>query len=224
MRYNAAQIPMRQILIATSNAGKLRDFAAAAKEFGVAVAPVAGIDRLPPAREDAPTFEANACKKAEHYSRYAEQAYVLADDSGLEVEALEGAPGVRSARYAAVSGDATANSTDEANNARLLQELAAVPEERRGARFVCCIAIARNGRTVACFRGEVQGTILHAPRGSGGFGYDPLFYPASLQKTFAELTPEEKASVSHRGQAFRKFLRWYASLPDNSGVPAATTR
>ena len=115
---------MRQIFIATSNAGKLRDFAAAAAAYGVEVAPVPGITSLPVPREDAPTFEANACKKAEHYSRYVRANYVLADDSGLEVDALGGAPGVHSARYAAVgAGDLSINATDAANNSLLLAQI-----------------------------------------------------------------------------------------------------
>jgi XTP/dITP diphosphohydrolase len=157
-------------------------------------------------REDQPTFEANARKKAEVYSRFAPEAIVLADDSGLEVRALGGAPGVRSARYAATSPEE--NASDAANNARLLAELQAVPEDQRQARFVCVIVAACDGQALASFRGEAQGTILHAPCGSGGFGYDPLFYFPALGKTFAELPASEKARVSHRGQAFRKFLEW----------------
>jgi XTP/dITP diphosphohydrolase len=210
---------MREILIATSNPGKLRDFAAAATEFAITVAPVPGIKALPPAPEPAPTFEANACKKAEYYSAHATGRYVLADDSGLEVEVLRSAPGVHSARFAAEPGTTVANASDAANNARLLQELAGVADAQRNAKFVCCIAVARDGRTQICFRGEVQGTILRQPRGQGGFGYDPLFFVSSLGKSFAELTAEEKASVSHRGQAFRKFLRWYATVAEE---PRAT--
>mgnify|MGYP005814213405 CR=1 FL=1 len=208
---------MRRILIATSNAGKLRDFAAAAAPFAIEIAPVPGINSIPPAPEDAPTFEANACKKAEYYSRFACGEYVLADDSGLAVEALGGAPGVRSARYAA---DAGANSTDAANNARLLKEMEPLEDARRGAAFVCCIAVARNGRTVVCFRGQVSGIILREPRGAGGFGYDPLFFLPSLGKTFAEVTPAEKSSLSHRGQAFRKFLNWYSTKVKETAAPA----
>lgn len=152
------------------------------------------------------TFEENARLKAEHYSRLAPGEIVLADDSGLEVCALDGAPAVNSARYAALAGE---NASDAANNARLLRELDGVPEERRTARFVCVIAAARDGRTLATFRGEAQGTILRAPRGSGGFGYDPLFFFPALQKTFAELPTEEKAAVSHRGAAFRGFIEWF---------------
>jgi XTP/dITP diphosphohydrolase len=124
----------------------------------------------------------------------------------LEVDALSGAPGINSARYAAGSGE---NASDAANNTRLLCELGGVPDERRSARFVCAIAAARDGRTLATFRGDARGTILRAPCGSRGFGYDPLFFYPPLQKTFAELTTGEKAAVSHRGEAFRKFIGWF---------------
>jgi XTP/dITP diphosphohydrolase len=200
------------VLIATSSAGKLRDFTAAAAQHDVQIAPVPDFETLPIAREDAPTFEANACKKAEHYSHFVEDELVLADDSGLRVQALDGAPGVRSARYAADEKSATQdshNSTDQANIDRLLREMKDTPDDRRKAKFICAIAVAKNGRTIAVFRGEVDGTLLHQTRGAGGFGYDPLFYIEEFQKTFAELTPEEKASISHRGKAFTKFLRWY---------------
>jgi XTP/dITP diphosphohydrolase len=216
---------MREVLIATSNQGKLRDFAAAAASLGVAVAPVPAFQDLAPAREDAPTFEANACKKAQHYSRNVLGHYVLADDSGLEVDALHGAPGVRSARYAAEAATAGPQpppgpvspglpDADTANNLRLLAELRDVPGENRGGRFVCVIAVAREGRLVACFRGEVRGWILREPRGSGGFGYDPLFYIPEADCSFAELSPEDKAAFSHRGKAFRKFLNWYTALEE----------
>lgn len=200
---------MKQILIATSNRGKLRDFTAAAAEFGLQVAPVPGLASLPAIAEDAPTFAGNARKKAEHYSRFAPGQLVLADDSGLEVDALGGTPGVYSARYAACATGGAGNSSDAENNARLLRELSQVPDDRRGARFVCVIAAAREGRTLEIFRGEAEGVMLHAARGAGGFGYDPLFYVPRINKTFAELTPEEKAGISHRGRALRKFLEWY---------------
>ena len=198
---------MARILIATSNRGKLRDFAAAAAAHGLEVETLPGFDSLPSVEEDADTFDGNARKKAEHYSQFAAGEIVLADDSGLEVDALSGAPGVRSARYAAPDGQS--NSTDAANNARLLQELKNVRGERRAARFVCVIAAARDGKTLVTVRGETRGTVLDAPRGSGGFGYDPLFFYSALGKSFGELAPEEKAKVSHRGKAFRAFLEWW---------------
>lgn len=196
---------MKRVYIATSNRGKLRDFSAAA--HGVAeILPLPNFSSLSPVVEDGATFEENARKKAAYYSRLVPGEIVIADDSGLEVEALGGAPGVHSARYA--TPDKSENASDAANNERLLRELARVPDHERGARFVCVIAVARDGNVLAAFRGEANGTILHAARGSGGFGYDPLFLLPNLGKTFAELTPEEKAHVSHRGQAFRKFIEW----------------
>ena len=201
---------MRQILIATSNPGKLRDFAEAASPHGIEIVSLPNFSSLPSVVEDGLTFEANARKKAEHYSKYAEGECVLADDSGLEVDALGGAPGVHSARYAADAPHLVENNTDDqANNARLIRELRNVPPEKRTGRFVCVIAMARDGQTLAAFRGEAEGILLDSPRGSNGFGYDPLFYFPSIEKTFAEITGEEKARYSHRGAAFRKFLEWY---------------
>ncbi len=201
---------MKAILIATSNPGKLRDFAGAAEVLpknAVEIAALPGFASLPLVEEDGATFADNARKKAEIYSRSAPGHMVLADDSGLEVDALDGAPGIHSARYAATSADA-ANSDDAANNAKLLSELARHPGTSRAARFVCVIAAARDGQTLATFTGEARGEILTAPRGSNGFGYDPLFYFPALNKTFAELTAAEKSNYSHRGAAFRKFLEW----------------
>ncbi len=221
---------MKRVLVATSNPGKIRDLIGAARAHNVEIAMLPDFASLPSVVEDGLTFEANARKKAEEYSKYAEGEIVLADDSGIEVDALKGAPGVRSARYAADdpqviaqemganpsanSGQAlghqmeAGNSDDEANNARLLRELHDVPDEFRAGRFVCVIAAARNGHTLATFHGKAEGVILHAPRGSNGFGYDPLFYFPEIGKTFAELSAEEKAGYSHRGAAFRAFLAW----------------
>ena len=169
--------------------------------------------------EDGLTFEENAQKKADIYSRAVPGEIVLADDSGLEVDALKGAPGVHSARYAADAPHLMNNNTDdEANNARLLRELKGVPPDKRSARFVCVIATARDGQTLQMFRGEAEGTILNHARGTNGFGYDPLFYFPQIQKAFAELTPEEKAQHSHRGAAFRKFLAWYQAMKNGSGI------
>ena len=199
---------MRRILIATSNPGKLRDFAGAALRHGVEIAGIPDFSSLPLVVEDGLTFEANARKKAEEYSQYVPGEIVLADDSGLEVDALNGAPGVHSARYAADQPDkADANTDDKANNARVLQELQDVPTERRTGRFVCVLAAARDGKTLATFRGTAEGIILDSPRGTNGFGYDPLFYFPQIKKTFAELTSEEKSNYSHRGAAFRQLLK-----------------
>lgn len=199
---------MKRVLIATSNPGKLRDFAGAAAAYGIEIAGVPNFSSLPGVIEDGLTFEANARKKAEHYSRFVPGEIVLADDSGLEVDALGGAPGVHSARYAAGEPHNSGNTGDQLNNARLLRELKNV--ENRNARFVCVIAAARNGETLAVFRGEAEGRILEAPRGQSGFGYDPLFFFPAVGKTFAELLPQEKARYSHRGAALRKFLEWSA--------------
>ena len=134
----------------------------------------------------------------------------MADDSGLEVDALNGAPGVHSARYAADQPHlADENTDDEANNSRVLRELRKISADKRGGRFVCVLAAARDGQTLATFRGVAEGTILDAARGTNGFGYDPLFYFPEIQKTFAELSAEEKSRYSHRGAAFRQFLDWY---------------
>ncbi|MGB9258061.1 MAG: RdgB/HAM1 family non-canonical purine NTP pyrophosphatase [Candidatus Korobacteraceae bacterium] len=202
---------MKRVLVATSNPGKIRDLVGAARAHNVEIAMLSDFALLPGVVEDGLTFEANARKKAEHYSKYVEDEVVIADDSGIEVDALKGAPGVRSARYAAdghIAPEHVGNSDDEANNARLLRELHDVPDEFRTGRFVCVIAAARNGHTLATFHGKAEGIILHAPRGSNGFGYDPLFYFPEIGKAFAELTAEEKAGYSHRGAAFRAFLAW----------------
>jgi XTP/dITP diphosphohydrolase len=201
---------MSRILIATSNPGKIRDFAAAASPYAIELAPLSNFSSLPPVIEDGTTFEANARKKAETYSRYAAEELLIADDSGLEVDALGGAPGVHSARYAADEPHAAeTNTDDEANNAKLVREIRRVPRDQRSARFVCWIAAARDGKTLEVFKGQAEGTILERPRGSNGFGYDPLFYFPSIGKTFAELSSDEKAKYSHRGAAFRAFLEWY---------------
>lgn len=203
---------MPSIFVATSNPGKLRDFAGAAALYGVTILGIPDFASLREVAEDGLTFEANARKKAAEYSRSVPGEMVLADDSGLEVDVLGGGPGVHSARYAALENDgamAVGNSPDSANNARLLRELAAVAPKEKTARFVCCLAVARDGAVLAVFSGRVEGLILTAPQGSQGFGYDPLFFYPAFSKTLAELSAEEKARVSHRGEAFRAFLEWH---------------
>jgi XTP/dITP diphosphohydrolase len=202
---------LKRVLVATSNPGKIRDLDGAAVAHNVQIEMLPGFSSLPSVIEDGDTFEANARKKAEFYSKHAEGEIVIADDSGLEVDALGCAPGIRSARYAADEhnpNDDSGNSDDDANNARLLRELHDVPDEFRTGRFICVIAAARNGHTLATFHGKAEGMILRAERGSNGFGYDPLFYFPQIGKSFAELTAEEKAGYSHRGAAFRAFLEW----------------
>jgi XTP/dITP diphosphohydrolase len=200
---------MKRVVVATSNPGKIRDFAGAALRFDIEIAAIPNFSSLPAVVEDGTTFEANARKKAEGYSQYAPGEIVIADDSGLEVDAIEGAPGVHSARYAADEPQAAEENTDDdANNAKLVRQIRTVPPEKRSGRFVCCIAAARDGKTLAVFEGKAEGVILDRPRGSNGFGYDPLFNFPRIGKTFAELSAEEKAQYSHRGAAFKKFLEW----------------
>jgi XTP/dITP diphosphohydrolase len=203
---------MNRILIATSNSGKLRDFAGIASPLGIDIASVPRFSSLPPVVEDGLTFEQNAQKKAEAYSVHAPGEIVLADDSGLEVDALSGAPGIHSARYASEEPHrAKCNTDDKANNDRLIRELKDVLREKRTARFVCVIAAARDGQTLATFHGQAKGIIMDHCEGTEGFGYDPLFYFPEIQRTFAQVSAQQKAEYSHRGEAFRKFLLWYRS-------------
>jgi XTP/dITP diphosphohydrolase len=188
---------LTRLYCATGNAGKLREFRMAADSTRVAIELLPGFKQLPAAVEDGATFEENAIKKALHYGPHAD-GLLFADDSGLEVEALGGAPGVYSARF---SGP---HATDETNNRLLLQKLRGVAN--RKARFVCKIALVEGPRIVGVYRGAVEGVILDEPRGSGGFGYDPLFYCPAFGCTFGEATAEQKFSLSHRGQAVRAML------------------
>ena len=164
-----------------------------------------GIASLPEFEENAPTFAENAAGKALHYSRLGEE-FVFADDSGLVVPALGGAPGVHSARYAGP------NATNSQRVEKLLGEMRGKAGQERSAHFVCAIALARKGRALAVVTDRVDGEILVSPRGEGGFGYDPVFYFPALKKTFAELSPEDKNRHSHRGKAFRKLLAALSSM------------
>jgi XTP/dITP diphosphohydrolase len=189
---------------ATTNPGKLREFQLAAPA-GIDVTPLPGLNEIDPPEEAGATFRDNAVLKAEYYSKFApDGACVFADDSGLAVDALGGAPGVQSARYAGPGA------TDAANNALLIARMKSEPN--RSARFVCVIAQARaNNRQdglIETFDGVVEGMLLDAPRGAGGFGYDPLFYYPPFGCTLAEATPEQKLSVSHRGAALAAMFRW----------------
>ncbi len=195
---------------ATTSQGKLRDFAAAAVAHDVLIEPLPGLATIPAPEENGDTFLANATLKAVYYSRFAPDRLVLADDSGLEVDALNGAPGVRSARFAADAGltdspDANDN-TDVWNNMVLLQRLAGIPADQRTARYRCVLVAARNGEPLYTSEAAVEGLILEAPRGTGGFGYDPLFYLPALQHTMAEIDLETKNSLSHRGRALTTLL------------------
>jgi XTP/dITP diphosphohydrolase len=198
------------LFAATTSQGKLRDFQTAAQELSFIIEPLPKLDRIAVPEENGATFAANAILKAVYYSRFASGQLVLADDSGLEVDALDGAPGVRSARFAADSGlvdspDANDN-TDVWNNMVLLQRLAGVAPEKRTARYRCVLVAARDGQVVHSAEGAVQGVILEAPRGTGGFGYDPLFYLPSLERSMAEIDLETKLSLSHRGRAIAALL------------------
>jgi XTP/dITP diphosphohydrolase len=207
---------MPRIYLATTNPGKVRELREAAQAFSIALDPLPRMAEVPPAVEDGTTFEQNARIKAEYYSRLAPGELVLAEDSGLAVDALNGAPGVYSARYAAVlhSGEASdQNSDDQANNAALIAQLKRLNRDRYPGKYVCVIALARGGHTLATFAGEAPGELLTVPRGTQGFGYDPLFYFPALGKTFAELPLAQKREHSHRGKAFRLFLNWYGRQP-----------
>jgi len=200
-----------RLFVATTSQGKLRDFRTAALAHGVSLDPLPALATVPAPEENGDTFADNATLKAVFYSQLAPGELVLADDSGLEVDALEGAPGVRSARFAADSGlvdspDANDN-TDVWNNMILLQRLAAVPLSQRAARYRCVLVAARDGLPLYTAEGSVEGVILEAPRGTGGFGYDPLFYLPELDRTMAEIDLETKLSLSHRGRAIAALLR-----------------
>ena len=192
-------MPGVKLLVASSNAGKIAEFRELAGRAGRAlrVDPLPDFDRRPAFDESAETFAENAAGKALHYSRGISE-YVLADDSGLVVPALGGEPGVRSSRYAGPEGDA------KSNIAKLLRALAGKAGADREARFVCVLALARDGQVLAVVSAAAAGTILEAARGSGGFGYDPVFYSEPLGKTFAEFGAAEKNRISHRGRAFEK--------------------
>ena len=201
-----------QLFVATTNAGKLRDFrvAAAACATDYQLEPLPHLNSIPPAPENGRTFAENARGKAVCYSRVAPGSIVLADDSGLEVDALAGAPGVRSARYAQDAGfqtDMPARTDDERNNEFLLANLRGISRANRSARYRCVLAAARDGEVLATGEGTVEGEILHAPRGTGGFGYDPLFYLPEQSCTMAELDLETKHTLSHRGKALQELLR-----------------
>jgi len=189
------------IYCATGNPGKLREFRLAGELLGIDIEPLAELKSIPPPEENGATFEENARLKAEYYSKYA-PGPLFADDSGLEVDALGGEPGVYSARYTGL------NATDETNNRLLLERLGDATSRR--ARFVCVIALAEGGKARKTFRGEAEGEILREARGPGGFGYDPLFYFPPFGCSFGEVDGPKKFDVSHRGKALRELLKYLA--------------
>jgi XTP/dITP diphosphohydrolase len=187
------------LFLASTNPGKLREFREAAVLRNVVVEALPGFSGLSTCAEDGATFEENAHKKAIHYSRDF-SGWVFADDSGLCVDALGGAPGIYSARFAGPQA------TDEQNNQRLMADLRPVAAKNRTAHYVCSIALAKLGQVLMVVEDRVDGIILDEARGTGGFGYDPYFFYPPYGKTLAEVSPEEKFAVSHRGKAFSKLL------------------
>jgi XTP/dITP diphosphohydrolase len=212
---NSVRAPAR-LFLASSNPGKLAEYRAlaqaatllsAGREATIELELLPKFESLPAFEENAPTFAENATGKALHYSRFFD-GLVFADDSGLVVPALGGAPGVLSARYAGPG----ASSAER--NAKLLRELSGKSGGERAAYFICAISLAERGRAKATVTARVDGEILQAPRGDRGFGYDPVFYVPELRKGFAEISAQEKNEHSHRGRAFRKLLAFlsYDSL------------
>ncbi len=195
------------LYVATTNPGKLRDFRAAAELFqDVRVEPLACLGEIEPPEETGDTFEANARLKAVYYSRHAPGLWVLADDSGLEVDALDGRPGVRSARFATDLGSLESGRGVDANNNEALL-LAMLEQTNRAARYRCALALACDGSVEMVAFGKLEGEILDEPIGLAGFGYDPLFFAPELNGTMAEAAMEERLGVSHRGRALRSLLR-----------------
>ena len=190
----------KRVVLATRNQGKVREFNKLFAGLGWECVSLAEFADPPEVVEDGDTFEANAIKKAVAVSSYLNMP-AIGDDSGLEVDALGGRPGVYSARYAGEQA------TDEDNWRKLLEELAGVPDERRTARFRCTLALAEPGKAPLIATGSCEGVIAHAPSGNNGFGYDPVFYLPERNRTMAELSAEEKNRISHRAEAMRNLLK-----------------
>ena len=207
---------MIDLLVATTNRGKFVEVQTFLKSLPLRILSLRDLNNPPGVVEDGTTFEANALKKARTLARFSGVS-TLADDSGIEVDALGGEPGIFSARYGG------AESSDMANNEKLLRDLANVPEERRQARFICALALCVPDADVVkewTVRATCEGRIALAPRGANGFGYDPLFFYPPFGKTFGEIPRETKATVSHRGKALKKlaemmpnWLEWTTELP-----------
>ena len=201
-----------ELLIATHNAGKFREFVALLASLPLRLRGLGEFPEVPSVDETGATFAENAALKARAYARQTGLC-ALADDSGLEVDALGGAPGVYSARYAGPEA------SDAQRMARLLDELAQTNDRERRARFVCVIALAAPQiEGVNLFTGQCEGRIAHAPRGTGGFGYDPIFIPEGYAQTFAELPPEIKGSISHRARALAETLLFLRTSTTESGL------
>jgi XTP/dITP diphosphohydrolase len=192
------------LLLATFNAGKLREFQEYLAGLPFVVTGLRSLPEVSPSPEDSPTFEENAQQKARYYSRFV-PGLTLADDSGLVVDALGGEPGIHSARYLSPSA------TDGQRCSEILARLHNVERSGRTARFVCCLALARQGTIIRTFEGTVEGEIAPESRGSNGFGYDPIFLLPELNRTMAELSSSQKLAISHRGQALRKMSEYLRS-------------
>ena len=193
---------MKKILLGSKNKGKIQEFQEAFQDSQIEILSLNDFSDCPDAPETGNSFEENASQKALFYQEFTGLPS-LADDSGIEVDALGGAPGIYSARYAGEPAN------DLANNRKLLENLEGIPSEKRTGRFVCVLALAKNGQIVQLSRGTAEGIVLEAPRGENGFGYDPLFFVPNLKKTMAELSITEKRQISHRGEALRKFVAWF---------------
>jgi XTP/dITP diphosphohydrolase len=199
-----------KVAIATANSGKVKEFREMLGDDRFAWSDLASHRKIPPVEETGATFRANACLKATYYAR-AIDSWALADDSGLAVDALDGKPGVHSARWAEMNHSGKG---DADNNATLLRQIDHVPDAQRTARFVCVLALAdEKGRIVLTVQDSVEGVLLREPRGAKGFGYDPLFLFPELGKTTAELEPAEKHAISHRGKALRRLRELMDQLP-----------
>jgi XTP/dITP diphosphohydrolase len=213
------------LYVASRNAHKVAEIQAILGK-SIRVHGLAGFSGAPDLIEDAPTFGGNATRKALQFVHWlggqAVHGLVLADDSGLEVDALNGAPGVRSARFAASDSDA-GNSPDAANNQKLLELLQNIPIEQRTARFRCVLALSEPGQHVRCFEGVCEGRIAFEPAGGGGFGYDPLFIPTGYSQSFAELGEEIKNRISHRARALQKLKEYFNSPSRVPGEPTPPT-
>jgi XTP/dITP diphosphohydrolase len=199
---------MKQVIIATKNVGKAREFQELLKKKGIEVKSLLDFPNCPDVEETGSTFAENAVLKAEAMSHYF-HAIVIADDSGLSIDALHGRPGVYSARYAGEEKN------DQKNIAKVLEELKGVPFEKRTARFHCALAVAAPGRRTTVVEGTCEGYITEVPKGENGFGYDPIFYVPQKGKTMAELSKEEKNQISHRAKALAKLeKRWDEIISD----------
>ena len=208
------QESINEIVLATTNRGKLTELRGMLGGVGIRLRGLDEFDDIPTAVEDGDTFAENARRKARYYSALLKN-YVLADDSGLQVDALNGAPGVYSARFAQVGSNNRAEQ-DRANNKKLLEQLDGLPREKRAARFCCCLCLSGPNEILLEVEGFLEGVITEKPQGGNGFGYDPVFYVPEKGRTVAQLSAKEKNAISHRGRATRKFIEQLQQLNNNA--------